>query len=107
MIGVPASPEATRESPPQSQLTMSKSQRRSSASIQLTEWSIFPMRPSSPVVKIEQEMSQVRGPLEVTSIARNEIHLSRHDLLEIFETEGSISSESILTMGFRDLRFDA
>jgi hypothetical protein len=55
--------------------------------VQLAERPIFPVSADESVPEIEQESRQIGGLLKVAPVARDDIHVMEHDLVEIFETE--------------------
>ena len=58
------------------------------------------------ISEIEQETGQIGRPFEVASIARDEVEIICHDLVEIVETETPRALEGLLAEGLLYLRRD-
>ena len=62
------------------------------------------MSANTSISEIEQESGQIGRPLEIASIARDEMEIIYHDLAEIFETEPPRALEGLLAEGLPYLR---
>ena len=83
MVRVQLSPHLFRKPISQSICLCLYPQPCSHSTVELTEWSIFLILPDPAIVKVEQELPYINNLLEVTSIARDQVHTTLHNLLEI------------------------
>ena len=106
-MGIETPPEPAHERLTEPCLSMQETQRRASPLVELSKRSVLPMCSDTPVVKIKQEVPQVRWSFEVTTIPGDEIDIVHHDLVKEIVAKWVGTGHGFLAMLLLDVHLDA